>query len=230
MPDILIIGHRGASAYELENSFSSFETALKMGAGIIEMDVHLSIDGEVIVIHDEKINRTTNEKGQISKMTLEKIKTLKLKNGQEIPTLREVLERFKGQCQFLVEIKDKGAALSSYDIAKELDMLDDIVFSSFYGPWLLNLKSKDKRVRIGFITKDKKQNNVQIASSLKAEAILFDKNIATRDIIDEAKTEELDVYIWTLDKSKIMKKFIEMGVDGIITNKPDILVKTVNEL
>ena len=155
---------------------------------------------------------------------------MKLRNGQEIPTIREVLERFRGRCQFLVELKTKNAGLQSYDIAKELDLLDDIIFTSFHGPWLLTLKSRDKGVRIAFISQSKKQDNIKIAKNLKAEAILLEKKIASSTLIENAKSEGLDVYIWTVDRPKDIIKFIELGVNGIITNRPDIPARLIARL
>jgi len=230
MRKILIIGHRGASAHELENSMSSFETALEMGAHMLEMDVRLSIDGEVIVIHDENVKNMCGTKGQVDRMLLMEIKKLKLKNGEEIPTLREVLERFGGQCQFNLEIKARDAGIPALKIVRELDMLDDVLFSSFSGPWLLIIKARNKNARLACISRDRKLNIVQVATSLGAEAIHTRGRITTVELIEDARAEDLKVHVWTIDRVSKMRKFINMGVDGIITNRPDILTKLIDDL
>ncbi len=224
------IAHRGASIHATENSRDAFQKAIKMGAHMLEMDVHATIDGEVIIFHDDNVKSISKRKGHIDKMLLVEIKKLKLKNGEEIPMLREILEQFKGQCQFNIEIKAQGASLPALEIVRELDMLDDVLFSSFNGPWLLKIRSREKKARLACISTDKKLNIIQVAISLKAEAIHPRDKITNQALIDEAKTEGLKVHVWTLDKAPKMKKFIDMGIDGIITNRPDVLTKLVDEL
>lgn len=224
------IAHRGASVNETENSIASFQRAIEMGAHMLEMDVHATIDGEVIVFHDDNVKSISKKKGEIDKMLLMEIKKLNLKNGEEIPMLREILEQFKGQCQFNVEIKARDAALPALDIVRELDMLDDVLFSSFNGPWLLKIKAREKKARLACISKDKKLNIIQVATSLKAEAIHPRDKITNKELIENAKEEELKIHVWTLDKPAAMKKFIDMGVHGIITNRPDVLTKLIDEL
>ncbi len=94
-----------------ENSIASFQKAVEMGAHMLEMDVHATIDGEAIVFHDDTVKSISKKKSQIDQMLLMEIKKLKLNNGEELPMLREILEQFKGQCQFNVEIKARDAAL-----------------------------------------------------------------------------------------------------------------------
>ena len=230
MPEILNIAHRGASAHEVDNSMASFQKAIEMGANMLEMDVHSTIDGEIVVFHDDNVKSISKKKGQIEKMLLIEIKKLRLNNGEEVPMLRDVLERFKGQCQFNIEIKSRDAALPSLAIVREVDIIDDVLFSSFSGPWLLTIKAKYKNSRLAIISRDKKIKIIQIATSLKAEAIHPDKRILTKDMIEEAKGEGLKVNVWAVDKPQKMKKFIDMGVDGIITNKPDILSNLIENL
>lgn len=229
MSGIINIAHRGASAHELENSNASFQRAIEMGAHMLEMDVHATIDGEVIIFHDDNVKSISKKKNKIENMLLMEIEKLKLKNGEEVPLLREVLERFNGQCQFNIEIKARDAALPALMIVRELDMLDDVLFSSFDGPWLLTIKSREKNARIACISRDKELNIIQVATSLKAEAIHLRDKIANQALIDYAKAEGLKVHVWTLDKVPKMKKFIDMGVDGIITNQPGILAQILNE-
>lgn len=230
MVEVMIIGHRGAMAYEMENSINSFEKGLKMGARMLELDVHLTFDGQVVVMHDERINRTCNGRGYVSQLTLKEIKDMKLRDGQNIPTLEEVLARFKGRCQFNVEIKGRGSSLPSYEVVKKLDMVDDVLFSSFYGPSLLKIKTKDKKARLACLSRDRNINIIRIAKNLKAEAIHPVNRITTKKLIDNAKGEGLDVNVWTVNWPWRMRKLIEWGVDGIFTNKPDLLVRVIEEM
>lgn len=224
MPDIINIAHRGASSLETENSFAAFEKAIEMGADMLEMDAHATADGEIVVHHDDTL-KGGRKNARIDGMLLMEIKKIKLKNGQEIPMLREVLERFRGRCQFNVEIKSRDAALPALGIVRELDMLEDVLFSSFHGPWLLTIRSKDKKARLAIISRDRSINMVQIALSLGAEAIHPERRLLNRELLENAWLENLRVNVWTVNRASSMKKYVEMGVDGIITDKPDTLSK-----
>jgi glycerophosphoryl diester phosphodiesterase len=228
MGKVTIIGHRGAMAYAPENTLSSFEKAVQLGAEVIEMDVHLSRDGEVAVIHDEKVNRTTNGRGLVSQMLLIELKKLRIKRTEQIPTLAEVLGKFKGRCQFNVELKGEGAALPALDIVKKCGLLKETIFSSFDGPQLVRIKGKDSRARVAFLCEEKKLNMLAIAKSLKAEAINPKKKLATPELIKNAHESGLKVNVWTVNRAPAMTKYIEMGADGIITNKPDVLKKLLS--
>ena len=94
---MIIIGHRGAMGYEPENTLRSFQKALDLGVDMIEFDVHLCKSGELVVFHDEKVNRTTNGQGYIAQKSLEKLKELDAGQGEKIPTLEEVLDLVKGK-------------------------------------------------------------------------------------------------------------------------------------
>ena len=152
----LIIGHKGAPKHAPENTMSSFDAALRVGARMVEMDLRLSGDGEVVLIHDAKINRVSNGRGKVEEMTLEELKALKLKKGERIATLAEVLDRFKGKCEFNLDLKAEKVGIPALEVVFEKGMLSDVLFSSQAGPQLLELKIKRKDARAAFSCKDKK--------------------------------------------------------------------------
>ncbi len=225
----IVIGHRGAMAYAPENSVSSFETALNMGVQVLELDVHLSKDEEVVVIHDDTVERTTNGRGNVREMTLDELKSLKLKNGERIPTMSEVLDMFRGKCTFNVELKVPDVTIPAYNIVTEKGLLSNVLFSSFDGPQLLELKMKDEASRIAFLCKDKKINMITISRSLKAESIHPKKKLVKPDVIEKAHANGLKVNVWVVNRPSAMERFIKMGVDGIITDKPDVLAEVLKE-
>ncbi len=104
--NILNIAHRGASAYEPENTLRAFKRAIELNADMVEVDVRLSKDGYLMVIHDETVDRTTNGSGYVNMMTLKELKSLDAGNGEKIPTLEEVIDLVKGRCQLLIDVKD----------------------------------------------------------------------------------------------------------------------------
>jgi len=230
MRRIMVIGHRGAMAHEPENSLSSFETAIALGADMVELDVRTTKDGEIVALHDEDIARCTNGTGKVSKMSLAEIRAFRLKNHERVPTLRETLEKMNGRCQVNVHIKDAGAVLRSCGIVKEMKMMGDVIFTAFHGSWLIEIKSKCPHARVACIAREKDANIVRAALSLGAEAIHPKSRITTKKMIDEAHKAGLKVNVWTVNFSWQMKKFIGWGADGIITDKPDLMIRTLGKL
>jgi glycerophosphoryl diester phosphodiesterase len=109
MRRVLIVAHRGASAYEPENTIRSFDNAFQLGADFVELDVRLSKDGSLVVIHDEAVDRTTNGSGLVRDLTLSELKLLDAGKGEKIPTLEEVLELFsEPEHKFFIEVKEPG--------------------------------------------------------------------------------------------------------------------------
>ena len=119
MDKILKIGHRGADGYKPENTLISFQKAIDLNVDGIELDVHLSLDGELMVIHDETIDRTTNGKGYVNKMTLQELKGFRINNNQEIPKLKEVFDLVNHQCFINIELKGIGTAKPVVDLIEE---------------------------------------------------------------------------------------------------------------
>lgn len=228
MAEITVIGHKGAPHLAPENSMESFETALKLGVGAIELDVRLTKDGEVVVIHDGGVERTMNGRGKVKDKTLEELRVLTLKNRERIPTLAEVLEKFAGKCKFMIDMKAEFVEISAYEIVRGKGLISDVLFASLDGTQLLDLKVRDKNARVAFSCKDKKINMLKIGKSLRAAAINPKARLVRQELVDKAHAEGLDVNVWTVNKPRQMKKFIAMGVDGIITDKPDVLIQILN--
>jgi len=229
MTSVKIIGHRGAMAHEVENSLSSFEKAIDLGCDMVELDVRTALDGEIITLHDEDVSRTSNGSGKISDLSLEEIKAFKLKNHEQIPTLREALEKMNGRCLVNIHIKDANAVLRSCKIVNDMRMMNSVIFTAFHGPWLIDIKSTYPHARVACAAREN-IDIIRIARSLKAEAIHPASRITTRKLIDEAHEAGLEVNVWTVNFSWQMKKFIGWGVDGIITNRPDVLVRVMRKM
>ena len=132
MGKVLIIAHRGASAYEPENSLRAIETAIKLKADMVEVDIRKSKDGELVVIHDENVDRTTNSKGWVSKLSLTELKRLDAGAGEMVPTLAEVLDLLKNRIMLNIELKGLGTAEPVYKLIKETGWQNtNLTISSF---------------------------------------------------------------------------------------------------
>ena len=140
MRQILIGAHRGAMGYEPENTLAAFETAIRMGTYRIELDVHRSADGHVVVMHDATVDRTTDGAGPIAEKTLAELKALTVGGKERVPTLAETLELVRGRCKLLVEIKPAGITDDVVRVIHEAGMAADCTLSSFDEPSLLRAR------------------------------------------------------------------------------------------
>jgi hypothetical protein len=129
------IAHRGASAYEPENTLRAFERAIEMGATMLELDVHLSRDGRVVVIHDPDLARTTDGEGHVTDLSLAEIRRFDAGLGERVPILEEVVELVRGQAQLYVELKGQRTPAPVVDVLRRTAFVDGAILGSFY-PWL----------------------------------------------------------------------------------------------
>lgn len=245
--DFTVIAHRGASAYYPENTLSAFEAAIGMGADMIELDVQLSSDKEVVVFHDEKISRCTDGRGKLSDFTLAQLKKLdagirfdkKFKNTR-IPALGEVLDLCKNRIVVNIEIKTESVGQTFFGgieekclhIVERCGMREHVVFSSFDPRALMHLKQIDSRVPVAALFEKKHYGSRQpsdIVESLAADAFNCSASELNKKWLADLKANRIPVYVYTVDDAKRMKKFIETGVNGIFTNKPDVLKNVLAE-
>ena len=235
-----ILGHRGASFYAPENTMPAFEMALEQGADGVELDVHLSKDGELVVIHDEKLDRTTNAKGFVGGYTLEELKSFDASCGREgfagvkIPTLREVYSLFQGTGKMInVEVKTDimdypGIVDKLLALEDEMAMQGSILYSSFNHYSVYELLTKRPTAKIGLLYMSIFAAPWSYAASLGAAALHphFITISKTPLMAEECAKRGIETNLWTVDDPAWMEKLAAMGVTSLITDRPD-LAKTV---
>jgi glycerophosphoryl diester phosphodiesterase len=228
---VLNIAHRGASGSFPENTLSAFRAAIDAGAQMCELDVQLTRDGAVVVIHDETVDRTTDGKGEVAELTLAELKRFdagaKFKRGtikgERIPTLDEVFAVTSGKCGLNIELKAGGLEHQVAQIMNARDAFSVSMVSSFEWEFLKKIQQLDSRVRIGLLTDEKPVDLMMNAVAMRAYAINPRYDIVTADLCTAAHQRSLKVYTWTVDKESTMRALIECGVDGIMTNYPERL-------
>lgn len=230
MSKILIIAHRGASGYEPENTLNSVKKALELGADMVEVDVHVSKDGQIMVIHDARLERTTNGRGYVRDLTLKELKKLDAGLGERIPTLEEVIELMRGEAQLAVEIKVPGIEEKVLQIIKENELENDSLFTSFYHPVLKHVRELDPNVKTGVIIASRPIKPAQLAIDANANALLPKHTYVDLHMVEESHKHNLTIYPWTIDTINEIRPLVKMGVDGIVTNKPDVLKGPACEL
>lgn len=232
--------HRGASAYAPENTLEAFALAVQQGAHGVELDVQLTKDGEVVVIHDETIDRTSNGKGFVKDYTLKELKEFDfgkphpeypaLDQVVRIPTLRQVFDLLKpAGLEVNVELKTgiilyEGLEEKVLAVTEEMGMEDKVIYSSFYHPSLVKIKSLNPDCTTGLLYSDGWIGVAEYAKNLGVDALhpaLY--HLQDDSLISEARDRRQPVHVWTVNGKEDMERLIGYGVNAIITNHPDVL-------
>lgn len=209
------IGHRGAAGYRPENTLESFQGALELGADMIELDVRLCKTGEVVVLHDEKLDRTTSLKGLLREKTLKEL-------NLEVPTLKEVIDNVPSKIN--IEIKEKEATKPAIKlIEKENRELSDFLISSFELSVLKEAEELNPFIKTSFIIKKIPADLEKILSQSSFYSLALSSKIAKQEIIDFLQQKGIKVFVWTVNKRRKIEKLKQMKVDGIISDFPDRL-------
>jgi glycerophosphoryl diester phosphodiesterase len=233
------IAHRGASAYEPENTLRAFERAIQMGATMLELDIHLSRDGYPIVIHDAEVSRTTNCKGQVSDMTLKQIRELDAGKGERVPTLTEVIDLARDRAKLYIELKGQRTPVPVVDALSSMAFMDQVIISSFY-PWLIQkIKFLNPKIRTSLLirSEDQEADFVEWALAVAADyvhpawenEIPTPSKLLTPDMLINIRRQGLGLVIWQEDRPSELQELVKLGPDGICTNTPDVLAAILRE-
>ena len=222
----MIIGHRGACGHAPENTLASFAKALEFGVDAIELDVHLSKSGELIVIHDATLDRTTNGLGAIADKTFEEIKQCTCKGGGKIPTLNEVCDLIQRRCIINVELKGALTAQPVADLIKKYVQDNgwsyrDFFVSSFDHHELFAFHKLLPEVKTGALLEGIPLHYASFAEEVEAtHAVLYCQTV-NKKFVEDAHRRGILVFVYTVNDPLDMALLQAMGVDGIITNYPD---------
>ena len=216
---LLKVGHRGAKAYETENTLESFRKAIELGANAIELDVRISGDAKLIVIHDDNLKKVFGKDVQIKESTLEELKQL---TDKRIVTFDEALRFIDRKVEkILVELKETGYERDVLDIIRKEKLEDRVIVVSFHEEALAHVRELDKKIETGLIyTKFKKP--IDAALKLNAQYLVPLYRFVHRRDIAKAHKSNLKVIVWTVNTIIEVQNFIAKDVDGIATDKPDI--------
>jgi glycerophosphoryl diester phosphodiesterase len=225
-----IMGHRGAAALEPENTLRSIRTALAMGVAAVEIDVQLTKDGELAVIHDGTVDRTTNGKGAVRDFTLAELKGLDAGKGEAIPSLAEVVAAVDGRAHLVIEVKHPEAAPALLKFFQGRDIFARTHVISFWHPVIKALREQEPRLRTGVLLVGCPADPVGLARAALAEALVLHYGYVTPDLVDAVHEAGLLVYIWNIDDVETVKPYLAMNLDGIGSNRPDVLVEYIKSL
>ncbi|MHA1670016.1 MAG: glycerophosphodiester phosphodiesterase [Promethearchaeota archaeon] len=221
------MGHKGATKIAPENTLKSFKEAIRLKADYVEFDVQETIDGEIVIIHDENTLRTAGTDGIVKQMTLKELKKLNFGNGEQIPTLLELIDLAKNKISLNCEIKVGGIAKKIVQIFQDAEILDSTMISSFLHEELIKIQKIEPKLKLATLVPNEagkfsdwnyKKKLIDNTSENNYYAINPLYKLADRRFIEYAHEKKIKVFPWTVNSGIAMKKLINMGTDGIITD------------
>ena len=238
----LVIAHRGASGVAPENTMASFEQAVRFGADMIELDVHGSKDGHLIVIHDSSTSRTArgNPQGAVADLTLAQLRTMDVGvwkgpgfAGERISTLDEVLAAFKGRALLLIELKARGVENNVAQVIREAGMEGCIMLQSFDAESVRIMHGLLPETPAGVLCRDtwildpagRGRRIVEQVLEVGASFAGMNVGAVSAELVRVLKGGGIEVFAWTADDDWVFAHLIQAGVDGIITNYPERLLR-----
>nr|WP_299387378.1 glycerophosphodiester phosphodiesterase family protein [Allomuricauda sp.] len=224
--DPLVIGHRGAMGHETENTLASMQKALDLGVDMIEIDVFKIDSGEIVVFHDERVERLTNGGGNIEEYNIVDLHQLLLDGNHRIPMLQDVLKLINNQVALNIELKGANTAdrvnfITNYYIKERGWAPENILISSFRWDELREIRRLNPTAQIAVLTEGDPLEAIEVAKELNAVAINPNYETLTKENTDKMQDEGFAVYTWTVNEPADIDKMKEFGVDGIITNYPE---------
>jgi len=255
--ETLVIAHQGGDGVWPGDTMFAFEKAVEIGSDVLEMDAHITKDGQIVLMHDEEVDRTTNGAGLIEDMTLEELKKLDAAyqwsvddgrtfsyrgQGIQVPTLDELFQRFP-QMRYLIEIKLTENPIDKplCDLIRKHNMQDKVIIGSFHDDAMAQFREACPEIATSgsrgevtsYVILGKIFLGGFVSPQYQSLQVPWEKSeskgipIMTARFIHEAHAKNLHVEPWTVNDPELMKQYIEWGVDGIITDRPDLLIEVL---
>ncbi len=231
-----VFGHRGARGYAPENTTESFSMAVEMGVDGVELDVHLSKDGELVVIHDDTVDRTTDGHGAVRDFTVEQLKKLDAGvkfghkwKGARIPTLGEVFDEL-GRANYRIELKHSSKAYPGVEeklvsCVRDLKLVRHVEITSFDYDALETVRRLDGSFRTGMIMHGKVRWFTPIAKKLGCAWMHASHDLIGEDDVSAAHAKGFKLGMWTVNDEESAERAIRLGVDGVTSDFPDVAMR-----
>jgi glycerophosphoryl diester phosphodiesterase len=230
---VMVIAHRGASSYAPENTLAAFDAALEMRVRHIELDVALTSDSHTVVIHDEKLDRTTDGCGLVTSQTLAALRELDAGSwfgaqfeGERIPPFDEVLARYKGRVHIHTEIKGKSPSLPqrTADLVRKHGMERQVTITSFQSVRLEEMRAYAPELPMGWLVREVNDSIIAQAHAIGVNQFCPRADTVTPELVHRLHAEGFVVRAWGVSTEELMRRLVHAGVDGMTVNFPDRLI------
>ncbi|MFG2852576.1 glycerophosphodiester phosphodiesterase [Streptomyces mirabilis] len=218
--NFLTIGHRGVMGVEPENTLRSFIAAQQAGLDLIELDLHLSKDGALVVMHDADVDRTTDGSGPIAEMTLAELRALDAGHGERVPVFEEVLDVVRAPLQ--AEIKDTAAARALAEVMHRRDLVGRVEVSSFHDEAIAEITRLVPGVRTALIASRYGADVVDRAVEVGAATVCLNIRRLTLEVVEHARKADLRIIGWVVNTQDHLRLVRALELDGATTDYPQI--------
>ncbi|MEU3856365.1 glycerophosphodiester phosphodiesterase family protein [Streptomyces sp. NPDC028722] len=218
--NFLTIGHRGVMGVEPENTLRSFVAAQQAGLDLIELDLHLSKDGALVVMHDTDVDRTTDGSGPISEKTLPELRALDAGRGERVPVFEEVLDAVHTPLQ--AEIKDVTAARALAEVMRARDLTGRVEVSSFHDEAVAEIARLVPGVRTALVASRYGPDVVDRAVAVGAATVCLNIRRLTLETVEHARASGLRIIGWVVNSQPQLRLVRALELDGATTDYPDI--------
>jgi glycerophosphoryl diester phosphodiesterase len=226
------VAHRGASADRPENTLPAFELAVAQGADVIEADVRRTADGALLILHDAALDRTTSGSGPLSALTEAEARALDAGDGAAIPTVAEVLEVARGRVRVNLDLKEVETVEPTVRLVHETGMLDSVTFISFLPEaWdlLERLTPESPIIHLVDSAAGLWGEGMGDGALSMAAGVGLPSGLVSAEVVERLHRHGYGVFPWTVDDDAEMRRLIEAGVNGIVTNRPAVLAEVVRQ-
>lgn len=218
---LLTVGHRGLMGVEPENTLRSFRRARRDGLDAIELDLRLSRDGALVVMHDARVDRTTDGRGLIAELTLAELRRLDAGLGERVPTLAEVVAEVEGHLQ--LEIKDVAAARELATLVAGHGLAGRVTVISFHDTALAAFAEELPEVPRGLVTGTSTATAPERAAELGCGLVSCELPWLEPEVVGRCRAAGLSVLAWTVNTERELARVRELGLDGVVTDRPEIV-------
>lgn len=219
--DTVILGHRGAKGEKPENTILGIRYALELGVKAIEIDIHLSSDGRLMVIHDDTVDRTTNGSGAVKDLSSVDLRSLNAGEGESIPFLEEVLDLYdEFNFTLFIEVKSLGCEKDLVKLIQSRDLFQKVISKSFNHRIVKRIKELDAKMKTACLIYGLPVNAVDIIESAKSDGISISVSTVDQALVHLCHHHDYKVTVWNINEKEKLKPFLEMGVDFIGTDFP----------
>lgn len=226
-----IMGHRGAKDEFPENTLKGIKHALELGCPAVEIDIHQTSDGEIVVIHDDTVDRTTNGKGKVLDLNFASLRNLDAGLGEKIPTLKEVLELVRNfHSELVIEVKALGFEEKLVSLLEKEKMIESVSVISFNHRIVKKVKEINSKIKTAILIYGLPVNAPEMIKAAKADGASLSVSTIDKELVEQCHKENFYVAAWNVNDPSKLKYFLDMGVDFLGTDKPSLILAAFNKL
>jgi glycerophosphoryl diester phosphodiesterase len=204
---------------------AAIRKGIALGVDFVEVDLRRTDDGVLVALHDATVNRTTNGRGRVDRLSLRNVRALDAGSGERIPTLEEVCQAAAGHVGLMLEIKVEGVAQETVEMVRQAGFNGPVIYASFLHDELYDIRSVRPEASLMVLFGRLPKSPVAHALAYKSSHVGLRHDTATRRLVDAFHQEGLLVFVYTADRPRDIRRAVSLGVDGVISNFPERITR-----